>query len=86
MLQHLWCPGCDAMIRDSDACSCGVSLVRVAHDLDMVELLITAQALTGLVTVPPNFEPNRWNIDDIQADIDARDEAMSEFVAMQEVN
>jgi hypothetical protein len=73
------------MVRDSDACSCGSQLIAVAHDLDMVELLITAQALTGLVTVPPNFEGNNWDIDLIQADIDARDEAMSEIVAMQEV-
>ena len=86
MSQHLWCPGCDAMIRGSDACACGGPLIPVPHDLDMVELLITAQALTGLVTVPPNFEQNRWDIDLIQADIDERDEAMSEIVAMREVN
>ena len=85
MTRHLWCASCDAMIRDSDACACGGELIVVAHDLDMVELLITAQALTGLVTVPPNFEGNKWDIDLIQADIDARDEAMSEMVAMQEV-
>ena len=85
MSQHLWCPACDAMVRDSDACACGGPLIRVVHDLDMVELLITAQALTGLVTVPPNFDGNRWDIDLIQADIDARDEAMSDVVAMREV-
>lgn len=81
MPDHLWCPSCDRIVVDPGVCACGSRPVAVAHGLDMVELLIAAQALTGLVTLPPGFDPDCWDIDALKTDIDARDEILAEIAA-----
>jgi hypothetical protein len=82
MSPSMWCATCDKIVADTPACSCGADIYPVTHPLDMVELLITAQALHGLVTVPPGFESTRWDIDALQDDIDARDELMTMLTTM----
>jgi hypothetical protein len=77
-VSHLWCPRCDLIDPgDGPDHSCGVRLVQVPHDADMTDLLMLAQALAGLVTTPPGFDRSQYTLEDLQADMDRRDEIMA---------
>lgn len=72
-MNHLWCPRCDVIV-EAESCSCGTQAEKVTYGVDMTELLITAQALVGLVTIPDDFDGSKWDLATIQADLDRRDE------------
>jgi len=77
-VSNLWCPRCDLMAKDDGPDhTCGTTLVEVPHDMDMTDLLMTAQAVAGLVSPPPGFVRGEWDMQDIQDDLDRRDELMA---------
>ncbi len=77
-MSHLWCPRCDLIDpgKGPDH-SCGMQLVTVPHDGDMTDLLMLAQALTGLVSTPQGFDRSKYDLDALQDDMDRRDELMA---------
>lgn len=77
MPDALWCPSCDIIVRDTRVCTCGSELHRVAHGVDTTELLLTAQTVAGLLSRPDGFDPSRWNLAAIQADLDERDDILT---------
>ncbi len=85
-MKHLWCASCDVVVKGQEKCPCGAALHKVVHDLDMVDLLMTTQALTGLLTAPADFDPYDWDIDALVEDMDRRDELMAEQAALTSVH
>jgi hypothetical protein len=85
-VEHLWCAACDVVVNGKDPCACGDKPHKVPHPLDMVDLLVTAQYLAGLMDPPDDFDPYDWDADALAEDMQRRDELLAEVAARPQDN